>query len=255
MIRRKSPEDIEKMRAAGRVVARTIRALSESIVPGKTTLIELDQMAKRMMEEAGGRPSFLGYKGSGSSTPFPGSACLSVNEVVVHGIPDERVLQSGDIIGIDLGVELNGWMGDGAWTFAVGEISESAQRLLNVTRESLMQGIQKARIGNHVGDISATIQKYCESHGYGVVRALVGHGIGQKLHEEPSVPNFGKPGRGPALVEGMVICIEPMINQGTPSVKTLDDDWTIVTADGKLSAHFEHMVAVTKSGPDILTLE
>jgi methionyl aminopeptidase len=152
-------------------------------------------------------------------------------------------------------VILNGWHGDGAWTFPIGEISESAQRLLNVTRESLMQGIAKARAGNHVGDISAAVQRYVESHGYGVVRELVGHGIGRQLHEEPSVPNFGKAGKGPLLKEGMTMCIEPMVNEGTYKVKTLKDGWTMLTADGKLSAHFEHMVAITKDGPDILTME
>jgi len=248
MIHLKRPEEIEKMRASGRVVAQALKAMSEAIVPGKTTMLELDAIAVRIIEEAGGVPSFLGYKG------YPAATCISINEVVVHGIPSERVLMPGDIVGLDLGVCLDGWVGDSAWTFAVGEITPDAQRLLNVTQEALFQGIAKAKVGNHIGDISHAVQKYVESHGYGVVRDLVGHGIGRKMHEEPSVPNFGKPGAGPALKEGMTICIEPMVSQGTWKVKTLPDDWTMVSADGKLAAHFEHMVAITKSGPDILTL-
>jgi len=248
MIYLKRPEEIEKMRASGRVVARALKAMSEAIVPGKTTMLELDAIAVRIIEESGGVPSFLGYKG------YPAATCISLNEVVVHGIPSERVLMPGDIVGLDLGVCLDGWVGDSAWTFAVGEITPDAQRLLNVTQEALFQGIAKAKIGNHIGDISHAVQKYVESHGYGVVRDLVGHGIGRKMHEEPSVPNFGKPGTGPALKEGMTICIEPMVSQGTWKVKTLPDDWTMVTADGRLAAHFEHMVAITRSGPDILTL-
>ncbi|MBV6458949.1 MAG: Methionine aminopeptidase 1 [Fimbriimonadaceae bacterium] len=248
MIYLKRPEEIEKMRASGRVVARALKAMSEAIVPGKTTMLELDAIAVKIIEESGGVPSFLGYKG------YPAATCISLNEVVVHGIPSERVLMPGDIVGLDLGVCLDGWVGDSAWTFAVGEISPEAQRLLNVTQEALFQGIAKAKIGNHIGDISHAVQKYVESLGYGVVRDLVGHGIGRKMHEEPSVPNFGKPGTGPALKEGMTICIEPMVAQGTWRVKTLPDDWTMVTADGKLAAHFEHMIAITRSGPDILTL-
>lgn len=249
MIHLKRPEEIEKMRAAGKVVAQALKAMNEAIVPGKTTMLELDAIAAKIIEDAGGSPSFLGYKG------YPAATCISINEVVVHGIPSERVLQEGDIVGLDLGVCLDGWIGDSAWTFPVGEISPDAQRLLNVTRESLYQGIAKAKIGNRIGDISHAVQKYVESHGYGVVRDLVGHGIGRSMHEEPSVPNFGKPGTGPVLREGMTICIEPMVSQGTWKVKTLPDQWTMVTADGKLAAHFEHMVAITRSGPDILTLE
>jgi methionyl aminopeptidase len=249
VIHLKRPEEIEKMRAAGKVVAQALKAMNEAIVPGKTTMLELDAIAAKIIEDAGGSPSFLGYKG------YPAATCISINEVVVHGIPSERVLQEGDIVGLDLGVCLDGWIGDSAWTFPVGEISPDAQRLLNVTRESLYQGIAKAKIGNRIGDISHAVQKYVESHGYGVVRDLVGHGIGRSMHEEPSVPNFGKPGTGPVLREGMTICIEPMVSQGTWKVKTLPDQWTMVTADGKLAAHFEHMVAITRSGPDILTLE
>ncbi|HRI44867.1 MAG TPA: type I methionyl aminopeptidase [Fimbriimonadaceae bacterium] len=249
MIVYKKPHEIEMMRAAGRVVARTLRIVSESIVPGKTTPRELDALAERLIREAGGIPSFLHYRN------YPAATCISVNEVVIHGIPDDRVLQEGDIVDLDFGVTLNGWVADGAWTYAVGRVSEEAQRLMNVTRESLMQGIAKARIGNRIGDIGATIQRYVERHGYSVVKDLVGHGVGTSVHEEPSVPNFGKPGKGPAIKEGMTICIEPMVNQGTFKVRTLADKWTVVTADGKLSAHYEHTVAITKDGPDILTSE
>ncbi len=249
MITYKRPHEIEKMRASGRILAKTMRLVAESIVPGKTTPLELDALAEKLIREDGGIPSFKGYRG------FPGSACISVNEVVVHGIPDDRVLMEGDIVGLDFGVILDGWHTDSAWTFPVGQISEDAQRLLNVSRESLNQGISKAKVGNRVGDISSTIQRYLESHGYGVVEELVGHGIGRSLHEEPSIPNFGRAGKGPLLREGMTFCIEPMVNQGTYKVRTLPDQWTIVTADGKLSAHFEHTVAVTKNGPEILTQE
>lgn len=249
MILLKSKADIELMRKAGRLVAKTLREVAGTIEPGKTTPKQLDALAEKLIRYAGAIPSFLGYR------DYPAATCISVNDVVIHGIPNDVPLESGDIIDLDFGVILDGWHGDGAWTFPVGEISESAQRLLNVTRESLMQGIAKARVGNRVGDISAAVQKYVESHGYSVVRELVGHGIGRSLHEEPSVPNFGKPGRGPLLKEGMTMCIEPMVNQGTYKVKTLKDNWTMLTADGKLSAHFEHMVAITKDGPDILTLE
>lgn len=249
MIILKSKADIEAMRAAGKLVARTLREVAGTILPGKTTPQDLDALADRLIREGGAIPSFLGYR------DYPAATCISVNNVVIHGIPTDVPLEEGDIVDLDFGVILNGWHGDGAWTFPVGKISESAQRLLNVTRESLMQGIAKARAGNHVGDISAAVQRYVESHGYGVVRELVGHGIGRQLHEEPSVPNFGKAGKGPLLKEGMTMCIEPMVNEGTYKVKTLKDGWTMLTADGKLSAHFEHMVAITKDGPDILTME
>lgn len=249
MIILKKDSEIAKMRESGRVVARTIRLMSEAIVVGKTTTGDLDDLAKRLIEEAGGTPSFLNYRG------FPKSACISVNEEVVHGIPGPRVLADSDIVTLDIGVFLNGWHADSAWTFPVGKISEDAQRLLNVTRESLFQGISKAKIGNRIGDIAFAVQRYCEQNNYGVVRDLTGHAIGQKLHEEPSVPNFGKPKTGAPLRAGMTICIEPMVNQGTHKTKTLADDWTVVTGDGKLSAHFEHTVAITRDGPVILTIE
>ncbi|MEA2551958.1 MAG: methionyl aminopeptidase, partial [Fimbriimonadaceae bacterium] len=226
MIVLKSRADIDKMRAAGRVVARALRVMAESIVPGKTTLAELDTIAKRIVEEANGRPSFLNYRG------FPASTCINVNDTVVHGIPDNTVLREGDIVGLDLGVQLDGWHADGAWTYPVGSISKEAQRLLNVTQESLFQGISKAKVGNRIGDIAAAVQKYVESNGYAVVRDLVGHGIGRNLHEEPSsVPNFGRAGRGELLREGTTICIEPMVNEGTFKVNTLPDKWTLKTAD------------------------
>ena len=238
------------MKESGRIVARTLRLCSETIVPGKTTPEELDELADRLIREEGGVPSFLGYRG------YPAATCISVNNVVVHGIPTDDPLKEGDIISLDFGVVKNGWHADGAWTFAVGTISTEAQKLMNVTRESLLQGIAKARPGNTIGDIGAAVQKYVESHGFGVVRDLVGHGIGQKLHDEPhNVPMFGKAGKGEKLREGMCICIEPMINQGTYRVNTLKDGWTVVTADDKLSAHFEHTVAITKTGPVILTTE
>jgi methionyl aminopeptidase len=245
----KNRSQIALMKESGRIVARTLRLVSEEIAPGKTPL-ELDALADRLIREEGGVPSFLNYRG------FPNSACISVNEVVVHGIPNNRPLEEGDIISLDFGVVKDGWHADGAWTFPVGTISPAAQRLMNVTRESLFQGIAKARVGNRIGDIGAAVQRYCENNGYGVVRELVGHGIGQKLHEEPSnVPMFGRPGTGERLREGMTMCIEPMINEGTHNVKFLEDKWTVVTADGKLSAHFEHTIAITKSGAEILTTE
>lgn len=237
------------MRQAGRLVARALRLMSEAIVPGKTTPLELDRLAAEFLTHEGAQASFLGYRG------FPNSVCISVNDAVVHGIPDARPLEEGDIVGLDLGVYLKGFHADGAWTFPVGTIDADSKRLLNVTQESLMQGIAKARIGNRIGDIAATVQRYVESNGYSVVEDLVGHGIGRAVHEEPSVPNFGRAGKGVPLREGMTICIEPMVNAGKRHVKTLEDDWTMVTRDGKRSAHFEHTVAITKAGPLILTAE
>lgn len=250
MVILKSKSDIEKMRAAGKVVARTLRLMGEAIEPGRTTPAELDALAHKIITEAGGTPSFLNYRG------FPASACISVNDSVVHGIPDTRPLQEGDIVSLDIGVLLDGWHADSAWTFPVGTVSKEAQRLLNVTKESLFQGIAKAKAGNRIGDIGAAVQKYVESNGYGVVREMVGHGIGRKLHEEPSsVPNYGNPGTLQVLKEGMTICIEPMVNEGTHRITTDSDGWTTRTADGKLSAHFEHTIAITRNGADILTVE
>ncbi|MCH8978885.1 MAG: type I methionyl aminopeptidase [Armatimonadetes bacterium] len=249
MIVLKKESEIAKMREAGRVLARTMKEVSGIITPGKTTLLDIDKLAERLIAEAGCQASFKNYRG------FPASTCLSVNEVVIHGIPDGRVLQEGDIIDLDFGVIKDGWHADSAWTFPVGAVSDSTQRLMNVAKESLFQGIAKAQAGNRLGDIGATVQRYVERNGYSVVREMVGHGIGRDLHEEPSVPNFGKPGKGTVIKEGMTFCIEPMVNEGTHKVRTLDDGWTIVTADGKLSAHFEHTVAVTRDGPELLTIE
>lgn len=249
MIHLKSSSEIAKMRESGRIVARTMRLVSEAIVPGKTSTGELDALAERLIAEEGGVPSFKGYRG------YPATACISVNEEVIHGIPGARVLQEGDIVDLDFGVYKGGFHADAAWTFPVGTISAEAQRLLNVSREAMNQGIAKACPGTRVGVVSSTIQRYVEGNGYSVVRELVGHGIGRELHEEPSVPNFGRAKDGPVLRPGTTICIEPMVNQGSHEVVTLEDGWTIVTRDGTLSAHFEHTVAVTSDGPELLTVE
>jgi len=249
VIELKSAAEIAKMREAGRVVARAIRAMSEAIVPGRTTTGDLDRLAQKVVADAGGVCSFKDYRG------YPAHTCISVNEQVIHGIPGNRVLRDGDIVDLDLGVTLDGWCADAAWTFPVGTVNAEVQRLLNVSKESLFQGIAKAKAGNRIGDIGAAVQRYVERNGYSVVRELVGHGIGRTVHEEPGVPNFGKPGKGVVLREGMTICIEPMVNMGTHKVCTLEDGWTIVTADGKWSAHFEHTVAITRDGPEILTAE
>ena len=250
MIILKKASEIEKMRVSGRVVARCIRLMSEAIVPGKTTTKDLDSRAARIISEAGGTPSFLNYRG------FPASACISVNEEVIHGIPSERVLQEGDIVDLDVGVCIDGWHADGAWTYGVGTISPENKRLLSVSQESLNQGIAKAKVGNRLGDIGHAVQQYVEQNGYSVVRDLVGHGIGRSLHDEPrDVPNYGRKKTGLQIKAGLTICIEPMVNAGKFEVGTLKDGWTIVTADGSRSAHFEHTVACTKDGPDILTVE
>ncbi len=238
--------EIELMRDAGRLVARTLEMLGREVKPGVTTA-ELDAMAERFIREHGGRPAFKGYRG------FPASICPSVNDEVVHGIPGPKVLREGDIIGIDVGVEMHGYYGDAATTFPVGKVSAEATRLLDVTREALMRGIAMARSGGRVGDISHAIQSYVEGQGFTVVTALVGHGIGRAMHEEPQVPNYGPPDRGPRLMTGQVIAIEPMVNIGGPDVVTQDDGWTVCTKDGSLSAHFEHTVAIGADGPDILT--
>ncbi len=249
MISLKTAEEVQRMREAGRIVAKVIRVLGESVVPGKTTLLDLDRLGHETILAEGGIPSFLGYRG------YPNAICLSINEMVVHGIPDGRIVQEGDILDVDVGVCINGYHADACYTFPIGTISPAAQRLLNVTRESLNQGLAKAKPGNRVGDISAAIQKYVESHRYGIVRELVGHGIGREIHEEPSVPNYGKAGTGPKLKPGMTFCVEPMVNEGTHKVRELSDGWTVVTADGKLSAHYEHTILITETGYDILTRE
>jgi len=243
----RSREEIDKIRVSAQLVAMTLREMGRNLRPGITTA-ELDRIAESFIRDHGARPAFKGYRG------FPASICPSVNEEVVHGIPGPRELREGDIIGIDVGVEKGGFYGDAALSFAVGEVSDEARRLLDVTRESLMQGISQARPGNRVGDISNAVQSYVERQGFSVVRALVGHGIGREMHEEPAVPNFGPPGRGPRLMAGLVLAIEPMVNVGGHEVVTRSDGWTVATKDGSLSAHFEHTVAVGADGPEILSV-
>jgi len=247
MIIRKSEREIEIMRKAGSIVAQTHALLAEKVAPGITTG-ELDKIAEEFILSKGGKPAFKGYQG------FPSTLCVAVNEEVVHGFPGKRVLEEGDIIGMDLGVLIDGFYGDSAYTLAVGEVSDQAQNLLKVTKESLYKGIEQAMEGNRLSDISHAVQEYVEAKDYSVVRRFVGHGVGRNLHEDPQIPNFGPAGRGPRLKEGMVLAIEPMINVGTHRVKILDDGWTVITADKELSAHFEHTVAITKDGPKILTL-
>lgn len=244
----KSKAEIEKIRASSRLVAETLQRLSEAIQPGRTT-IELDRLAESCVTKHGAVAAFKGYRG------FPASVCVSINEEVVHGIPSpSRRLEEGDIVSLDFGVLKDGYYGDAALTVPVGDVSDEAQRLLRIARESLYNGIDQAKEGAHLGDISHAIQKHAEGAGYFVVRAFVGHGIGAHLHEAPQVPNFGPPGQGPTLRPGMVLAIEPMVNAGTHDVRTLDDKWTVVTADRSLSAHFEHTIAITNNGTEILTL-
>jgi methionyl aminopeptidase len=239
-------EEIDSIRVSARLVAETLAMLGEAVRPGVTTEA-LDRLAETFIRDHGGRPAFKGYRG------FPASICASINDEVVHGIPGPRALVEGDILGIDVGVEQNGYYGDSAITFPVGKVSDEAVRLLRVTREALARGVAQARAGNRVGDISHAIQSYVESHGFTVVRSLVGHGIGRQMHEEPQVPNYGVPDRGPRLMAGQVVAIEPMVNAGAPEVVTQPDGWTVVTKDGSLSAHFEHTVAVGTEGPEILS--
>ena len=247
MIVLKTSRELAKMREAGRISALALQAGGKAVQPGVSTW-EIDQEIRRFIEKCGAKPNFLGYGG------FPGSACISVNHVVIHGIPSKKIiLKHGDIVSIDTGAMIDGYNGDNAYTFACGDISKEAQALLDATRESLYEGIAMAQPGNRIGDIGSAVQRYVEARGYSVVRDFVGHGVGTSLHEDPSVPNYGKPGRGVRLTPGMVIAIEPMINAGTKSVRMLEDGWTTVTTDGSLSAHFEHTVAITPDGPVILT--
>ncbi len=244
----KTDREIEIMKSAGRIASKALKLAGEAVEPGVSTL-EIDNIVRKYIESQGARPSFLNYGG------FPASACISVNNVVIHGIPSrDSIIKSGDIVSIDVGAFFEGFHGDNAATFACGEISQEAQNLLDATRESLYEGINMARVGNRIGDIANAVQRYVEARSYSVVRDFVGHGVGAKLHEEPSVPNYGTPGRGVRLLSGMTMAIEPMINAGTYEVEVLDDEWTTVTADGKLSAHFEHTVAITPDGPLILTV-
>jgi methionyl aminopeptidase len=242
----KSPAEIERMRAANALVADVLAELATMIAPGVTTL-DLDVAAETLVRAGGAEPAFKGYRG------YPCTLCASVNEQVVHGIPSKRALVEGDIISLDMGVKLNGFYGDSAVTVPVGRVSAQAETLLRVTRESLEKGIAQVRLGGRISDIGHAIQLHVEAHGLSVVREFVGHGIGSSLHEEPQIANYGEPGRGPRLAEGMTLAIEPMVNVGRPAVKVLSDGWTAVTKDGSLSAHFEHTVAVTKDGPLVLT--
>ncbi|MDI6709838.1 MAG: type I methionyl aminopeptidase [Bacillota bacterium] len=246
MITRKSTRELDYMREAGRIVAGTLRELEKAVRPGITTR-ELDVIAEDFIRKQGAKPAFKGLYG------FPASICASVNEEVVHGIPGLRELQNGDIISIDIGAEINGYFGDGAATFPVGTVNGEVLELLRVTREALHAGIEKARPGNRLTDISHAVQSVAEAYRFGVVRDYVGHGIGRKMHEEPQVPNYGPPGRGPRLEPGMTLAIEPMINLGTHEVETLSDRWTVVTRDRKPSAHFEHTIAITDGPAEILT--
>ena len=246
MIVCKSPSEIEKMRAANGLVAEVLAQLAAMVGPGVTTQ-QLDSAAERLVHERGAEPAFKGYRG------YPATLCASVNEQVVHGIPSDRPLAEGDILSLDMGVKLNGFYGDSAVTVPVGRIAEDAAALLRVTEEALERDIRQVRVGGRISDIGHAVQEHVERHGYSVVREFVGHGIGVALHEEPQIANYGEPGRGPRMVEGMVFAIEPMVNMGRPAVKVLGDGWTAVTRDGSLSAHFEHTVAVTKDGPAVLT--
>jgi len=248
MITLRSKREIEKIRAANQIVSEVLKHLQEVVRPGISTF-ELDQIAEKLIKKLGGSPAFKGYAG------FPASLCASVNEVIVHGIPRKDViLHEGDIISLDVGAKLNGYFGDAALTVPVGKVSSEAENLMRVTRESLAEGIRSAWPDEHLFTLSNNIQRYVESHGYAVVRDFVGHGIGSQLHEEPQVPNYGVAGTGMRLKAGMVIAIEPMVNVGTYEVQVLADGWTAVTKDRKLSAHFEHTIAITDNGPDILSL-
>lgn len=235
------------MKKAGHITALALKAAEAVIRPGVTTL-EIDRAVHKAIADAGAKPSFLGYGG------FPASACVSINEEVIHGIPSNRKVREGDIVKVDVGAFIDGFQGDSARTFPVGKISDEAQRLIDVTRQSFYEGIKYARVGYRVSDISHAIQEYAERHGYGVVRQFVGHGIGAKLHEDPEVPNFGQPGHGPRLLPGMTLAIEPMINVGTHEVDILGDQWTVVTRDKSLSAHYEHTILITSGDPELLTV-
>jgi methionyl aminopeptidase len=246
VIIRKSSSEIETMASAGRIVADTIALLGENLRPGMTTA-ELDELADEYIRSQGGTSSFLDYRG------YPASICTSPNDVVVHGIPDGTTLSEGDILSVDVGVILDGFVADSAYTFPVGDVPPRAERLLEGCQAALAAGIAQCRPGNRLSDVSHAIQKATEEAGFSVVRSLVGHGIGRSMHEDPQIPNYGPPGRGPELAAGMTLAIEPMINAGTPDVYLHDDGWSISTADGSLSAHFEHTVAVTDEGPRVLT--
>lgn len=246
MIYYKTNDEIEQIRKANALVSATLAMVARELKPGMTAL-QVDAMAESFIRDHGATPAFKGYKG------FPATCCISINEEVVHGIPTDDELQEGDLVSVDIGTVLNGFVGDSAYTFALGEVGEDLQRLMRVTKESLYKGIEKAIVGNRIGDIGWAVQDHCEKHGFGVVRELTGHGVGKKIHESPDVPNYGRRGNGLKLQEGLVIAIEPMINLGTKDVYCADDDWTIITNDGKFSAHYEHSIAVRKGKADILS--
>lgn len=250
MIYLKTREEIELMRESALMVSRTLALIAREIKPGVTSL-SLDKLAEEYIRDNGGVPAFKGY--GSRNNPFPATLCISVNEAVVHGFPTNTPLKEGDIISVDCGVKKNGYFGDHAYTFAVGEIKPEVQKLIDVTKECLYKGIEQMVSGNRIGDVSYAIQQHAEKNGFGVVRELVGHGLGKSLHEEPEVPNYGKRGDGPKLKEGMVLAVEPMINMGTKNIKQLKDGWTIITADGKPSAHFEHDVAIVDGKAEILS--
>lgn len=247
MIELKSNREIDIMKENGKILAEALRYLGEKMRPGIKTK-DLDALAEEFIKKHDAIPAFKGYRG------FPSNICVSVNSEVVHGIPGERILKEGDLVSVDLGVLKNGYYADGAFTFSLGDLKSEAQRLIQVTQDALNLGIQKAVSGKNLSDISHAIQSYVEGNGFSVVRELVGHGIGKRMHEEPQVPNFGRPGEGPLLEEGMVLAIEPMVNSGSFEIKTLEDEWTVVTCDGSLSAHFEHTIAITENGALILTI-
>ncbi|MBQ8027936.1 MAG: type I methionyl aminopeptidase [Clostridia bacterium] len=249
MIVLKTARELALMREACRISAGALRVAGEAVRPGISTW-EIDKIAYEYIKKQGAEPNFLNLYG------FPATACISINDEVIHGIPSKkRILREGDIVSIDLGAKINGFNGDNAATFACGKISDEAQRLIDATKESLYEAIKVAVVGNKIGDIASTVQNYCETRGYSVVREYTGHGVGKELHEDPSVPNYGKAGRGVRLVAGMTLAIEPMINLGTAAIKVLPDGWTVKTRDSKLSAHFEHTIAITPGGPVILTQE
>ena len=246
MVILKLPDEIEKARTSNRIVAEVLNRLREKVKPGVRTR-ELDKLAAEVADRRGAKPAFKGYNG------YPYALCVSVNEVVVHGMPSERVLEEGDIVGLDFGVCYQGFFGDAAITLPLGRVTQKASRLMQVTEQSLYASIEQAKAGNRLGDISAAVQDIVEAAGYSVVRDFVGHGIGKSLHEEPQIPNFGKKGRGIELKSGMILAIEPMVNEGNYKVEILPDGWTVVTKDGSLSAHFEHSIAITDNGPEILS--
>ena len=243
----KSPRQIQFMREAGKITAGARTIARQAIAAGVTTA-EIDKEVYNFITKSGATPSFLNYGG------FPGSACISVNEELIHGIPGKRIVRNGDIVSVDVGAKIHGFHGDCAGTYPCGEVSEETKRLIAVTRQSFFEGIKYAKAGNRLGDISAAIQEYVERHGYSIVREYVGHGIGANLHEDPSVPNYGQAGRGPRLVKGMTLAVEPMVNAGAAAIRVLDDDWTVVTKDGSLCAHYENTILITDGEPEILTM-